>query len=80
VAGAGRGGGEAAAMIANHQGHDSNATIGEKVRTTVTAKEKEEEQLRATHDIDTIVEGRRKRRHCQSSTLLEEDDKEEEDK
>ena len=49
-------------MIANHQGQDGNPTIGEKVRTTVTAKEKEEEQLRATHDVDTVAEGRRKRR------------------
>ena len=76
-------GGEVAAMDKNCREQDGDAANGEMIWST--AKEKEKERVRATCNVDTIaamavaaMEGRRKRRHCQSSTWSEEDDKEEE--
>ena len=60
---------------------DANATKGERIWSTA----KEEERVRATHDVDTnaamvvtATEGKRKRRYCQLSSSSEEENKEEE--
>ncbi len=82
---AGRGGeGEAAAVDANHQGRDGDATNWEMIRSS-TAKEKEKEWVRVTSDVDTVLamavaatEGRRKRGHRRASSSSLEDNEEEE--
>ncbi len=52
AAGASRTRREAAAVDANRQGQDGNAANGEMIRKT--AKEKEKEKKRATHDAATV--------------------------
>ena len=75
--GAGRGGGEAAAVDVNCWGRDGNTANGEKIRSTA----KEMEWARAPHDVNTLpamavaaTKGRRKRRHRRLSSSSEEDE------
>ena len=75
------GGGKQQPWMQILRGGTGDATKGEKIWSTA----KEEEQARATHDVDTnaamvvaATEGRRKRRHCRLLSSSEEENEEEE--